>query len=81
MLLHRLKMNNPELLTVFGGMSLEEGKFMIDMFPFIDVCVYGEGEQTFFEFCQNYSDRSNFDKIQEQMRQDSTERFKKLGII
>ncbi|MFW9995951.1 MAG: radical SAM protein [Candidatus Odinarchaeota archaeon] len=54
MVLHRIKQLNPRILTVCGGMSAREGELIMKMFPFIDICVHGEGEQALLEICDSY---------------------------
>ncbi len=63
MLLNRIKKINPSILTVFGGMSAQEGELLMKMFSFIDICVFGEGEQTLLEICESYPKGLQLDKI------------------
>ncbi len=64
MFLHRIKLLKPSIMTIFGGMTAQEGRLLMEMFPWLDLCVYGEGESTLLEIIENYPDHSNLEKIQ-----------------
>ncbi|MHA1973335.1 MAG: B12-binding domain-containing radical SAM protein [Candidatus Hodarchaeales archaeon] len=54
MFLHRIKLENPSILTILGGLTAKEGKLLLEMFSFIDICVFGEGDETLLEICNSY---------------------------
>ena len=49
-----LKRKFPTCLTVFGGPSITKDKSFFDKYPFVDLCVYREGEQVFANILEAY---------------------------
>jgi radical SAM superfamily enzyme YgiQ (UPF0313 family) len=47
--LKRMKTRNPGILTVIGGVGPDEGACLLRAFEFIDIAVFGEGEQTLLD--------------------------------
>ncbi|MBF0107293.1 MAG: RiPP maturation radical SAM C-methyltransferase [Deltaproteobacteria bacterium] len=66
-LAQRLKNKYPKTSIVFGGALLSEitGRGLLLTHPFIDVAVYGEGEQTLLQLVQNNTEEkhSKYDDI------------------
>ena len=52
---HRIKKKKPTMLTVLGGMTKQAAEKIIAAFPFIDICIYGEGELPLTELCAHFS--------------------------
>ena len=59
----RLKEEHPDCLVVFGGPDVPYDPSFLEKHPFIDVAVYGEGEQTFTSLLLRYLGTSDFADI------------------
>ncbi len=42
----------PNAWFVVGGLTEQQARMLMDAAPFVDIAVFGEGEQTFLELCQ-----------------------------
>lgn len=61
--LRHMKNLNPEAVTVLGGMTKNDVNIILKCFPFVDICIYGEGERAFAEICEQYANESSLDSI------------------
>jgi len=60
----RLKEQNPDLIIVFGGPHVpDSGESYLREYPFIDVVVHGEGEQTFTHLLEQLSQGDKFGDV------------------
>lgn len=60
----RLRARHPEALVVFGGCQVPfDGRDYLARYPFIDLCVRGEGETTFKELLQARANGQDYTKI------------------
>ena len=61
--LDRIKRLNPRVLTVLGGMSRSQAERIMRLFPFVDACVFGEGEQTLVDLCRAAGDPPRWSEV------------------
>jgi len=61
--LRYMKNLNPEAVTVLGGMTKNDVNIFLKCFPFVDICIYGEGERAFAAICEQYANGNSLDSI------------------
>ena len=59
----KIKKEFPECLIIFGGVDVPPDPKFLEQYPFIDMAVNGEGEQTFVDILQRYIETSDFSEI------------------
>lgn len=58
-----IKKNYPECMIMFGGHSVSPDGKLLEKYPFIDVLMFGEGEETFEKLLLSAASSANFSGI------------------
>jgi len=62
--LKEIKKINQKITTIIGGLHATfSDKIILENYPFVDIVVRGEGEETLYELVKNIEDKKTFEKI------------------
>ncbi len=62
--LKEIKKLNSKITTIIGGLHATfSDKLILENYPFVDIVVRGEGEETLYEIVKNIEDKKTFEKI------------------
>lgn len=63
LLASKIKASWPECIIVFGGPQIPENTEFLEEYSYIDVLIYGEGEEAFYKILTAISSGESFEKI------------------